>query len=92
MVWSFLEPTMIRHEYQTPSGPAYYWSPTKEEVREAVASSLNHVKGGWNLKEQAARSGRLEKWYDLDGRHDPTHPLHGTFTGLAEIYGGQAPF
>jgi hypothetical protein len=39
-----------------------------------------------------ARPGRLERWYDLDGRHDPSHPLHGLFTGLAMQYGGQSPF
>jgi len=83
---------MIRHEYQTPNGPAYYWEPTPEEVRDAVASSLGHVAGGWDLKEQAGRGAQLERWYQLDGRDHPDHPLRGTFTGLAEIYGGPAPF
>jgi hypothetical protein len=83
---------MIRHEYQTPTGPAYYWTPTEAEVREEVAANLSHMDGGWDLAEQVARPGRLEKWYALDGRHDSSHPLHGTFTGLAEIYGGKAPF
>ena len=83
---------MIRHDYQTPTGIASYWTPTYDEIREAIRSSLNHVAGGWDLAEQVARSGRLEKWYDLDGRHDPSHPHHGTFTGLAEQYGGPAPF
>lgn len=69
-----------------------YWTPTAEEVREAVASSLNHVRGGWDLAEQTARPGRLEKWYELDGRHDPSHPWHGCFTGLALQYGGRSPF
>lgn len=32
--------------------------------------------------EQNARSEYLEHLYILDGRDNPTHPLHGFFTGL----------
>ena len=73
---------MIRHEYQTPDGPAYYWTPTEAEVRAEVASSLSHMSGGWDLKEQAARSQRLHELYAADGRDRPSHPMHGLFTGL----------
>ena len=37
-----------------------------------------------NPIEQAARQERLEDLYAADGRHDPAHPQHGTYTGLAE--------
>ena len=29
----------------------------------------------------------LEMLYDRDGRHDPSHPDRGTFTGLIKKYG-----
>jgi hypothetical protein len=34
--------------------------------------------------EQQARQDRLEAAYAADGRHDPGHPGHGTYTGLLE--------
>lgn len=37
-----------------------------------------------NLIEQQARQEQLEAWYEADGRHDPGHPAHGTYTGLAQ--------
>jgi hypothetical protein len=37
-----------------------------------------------NPIEQGARQDRLEELYSADGRHDPAHPRHGTYTGLAE--------
>jgi hypothetical protein len=37
-----------------------------------------------NPVEQTARQDRLEELYIADGRHDPAHPMHGTYTGLAE--------
>lgn len=59
-----------------------FWTPTEAEKREAIASSLNHMAGGWDLAEQAARPGRLNALYEADGRHNPHHPYHGVFTGL----------
>jgi hypothetical protein len=32
--------------------------------------------------EQLARQQQMEDWYEADGRHDPTHPQHGFYTGL----------
>ena len=32
--------------------------------------------------EQDARQAELERLYDLDGRHDPHHAHHATYTGL----------
>lgn len=32
------------------------------------------------------RQQQLETWYDQDGRHDPNHPWHATYTGLALQY------
>lgn len=32
--------------------------------------------------EQQTRQDRLEELYAADGRHDPDHPHHGTYTGL----------
>lgn len=29
---------------------------------------------------------QLEAWYEQDGRHDPGHPMHALYTGLAEQY------
>lgn len=31
---------------------------------------------------QDARQAELERLYDLDGRNDPHHPHHATYTGL----------
>ena len=31
---------------------------------------------------QDARQAELDRLYDLDGRHDPHHPHHATYTGL----------
>jgi len=36
-----------------------------------------------NHREQQARQDRLEAAYRADGRHDPAHPKHSTYTGLA---------
>lgn len=33
--------------------------------------------------EQQARQNQLDAWYEADGRHDPTHPMHSLYTGLA---------
>ena len=32
--------------------------------------------------EQQARQDRLDEAYAADGRHDPGHPRHATYTGL----------
>lgn len=37
-------------------------------------------------QEQNARQAQLEAWYEADGRTDPSHPMHGLYTGLAETY------
>ena len=34
--------------------------------------------------EQQARQDELDRLYELDGRNDPNHPLHATYTGLYE--------
>lgn len=31
---------------------------------------------------QQARQDQLEALYEADGRHDPAHPAHATYTGL----------
>jgi hypothetical protein len=36
--------------------------------------------------EQTLRQDRLDDLYSKDGRHDPSHPLHSVYTGLAEKY------
>ena len=36
-----------------------------------------------NPVEQLARQIALEEAYTADGRHDPNHPHHATYTGLA---------
>jgi hypothetical protein len=28
----------------------------------------------------------IDAWYEMDGRHDPAHPMHQLYTGLAEKY------
>jgi hypothetical protein len=85
---------MIRHETTCSRTGIVteWWSPTPDEIREAIRSSLGHVADGWDLAEQQARPGRLERWYQLDGRDNPEHPLHGVFSGLCAKYGGPAPF
>ena len=32
--------------------------------------------------EQQARQDELDRFYEADGRHDPAHPHHATYTGL----------
>lgn len=32
------------------------------------------------------RQDKLEHLYEIDGRHDPSHPLHSTYTGLWAKY------
>ena len=39
-----------------------------------------------NPIEQEAIQAQLDAWYDMDGRHDPSHPMHSLYTGLAEKY------
>ena len=39
--------------------------------------------------EQQQRQDQLEELYDTDGRKDPAHPHHGTYTGL--VAGFQEP-
>jgi hypothetical protein len=39
--------------------------------------------------EQTARQDRLEELYAADGRHDPSHPQHGLYTGLHLAAQGQ---
>jgi len=34
--------------------------------------------------EQQARQDELDRLYEQDGRNDPNHPLHATYTGLYE--------
>ena len=34
--------------------------------------------------QQQAAQDRLEALYEADGRHDPAHPMHGLYTGLAQ--------
>jgi hypothetical protein len=36
--------------------------------------------------EQNAVQDLLETWYEMDGRHERSHPMHGLYCGLAEIY------
>jgi len=33
---------------------------------------------------QQARQDHLEELYDQDGRHEPSHPMHGLYTGLVQ--------
>ena len=38
-------------------------------------------------EEDEKRVLEMEKWYELDNRSDPSHPLHALYTGLNEKYG-----
>lgn len=40
--------------------------------------------------EQQAVQDRLDRWYAEDGRHDPEHPMHCLYTGLAEKFQADA--
>lgn len=35
---------------------------------------------------QAERQQRLDDLYRADGRENPEHPMHGLYTGLAEMH------
>lgn len=39
-----------------------------------------------NPIEQQAVQERLDSWYEKDGRHEASHPMHCLYTGLAEKY------
>ena len=32
------------------------------------------------------RQDQLEGWYEADGRHEPSHPMHSLYTGLRQKY------
>jgi hypothetical protein len=36
-------------------------------------------------REQQARQDELDRRYEEDGRHDPSHPMHALYTGLMEV-------
>lgn len=38
------------------------------------------------IKVQDARQRFLDKLYDLDGRHEVSHPMHGLYTKLYQQY------
>ena len=40
--------------------------------------------------QQQAVQDRLEALYEADGRHDPAHPMHALYTGLAQAADGPA--
>ena len=40
--------------------------------------------------EQQARQDQLDALYEADGRHDPAHPHHATYTGLMAQQGCDA--
>lgn len=44
---------------------------------------------GCNPAVQLARQKRLDALYEQDGRHDPSHPNHHTYTGLWAQYVGE---
>jgi hypothetical protein len=44
---------------------------------------------GCNPLIQQARQDRLDALYEQDGRHDPAHPAHQTYTGLWIGYGNE---
>lgn len=35
--------------------------------------------------EQQARQDQLDALYEANGRHDPAHPAHATYTGLMAV-------
>ena len=43
---------------------------------------MNTPKADCCATEQLARQAHLEALYEADGRHDPSHPSHGIYTGL----------
>lgn len=40
--------------------------------------------------EQQLVQDQLDAWYEADGRHDPSHPQHAHYTGLADKFREQA--
>lgn len=75
---------MNRHTYTDDQGrTTVWWTPTEQETREAIASSLSHIHD-WDLKEQERRMTRLNALYHADQRDLPNHPYRGCYTGLIE--------
>ena len=54
-----------------------------------TATQPQHVMLGCNPLIQQARQDRLDALYEQDGRHDPAHPAHQTYTGLWVDYGNE---
>lgn len=79
---------MIRHQTVCSSTGIVteWWSPTPEEIRADIASSLSHAgfRGESNYATEAARARALEELYHQDGRDNPFHPDHSTFSGLMQ--------
>lgn len=44
---------------------------------------------GCNPVVQLARQWRIDDLYAMDGRHNPEHPAHSTYTGLWAQYVGE---
>ena len=67
-----------------------YWSPdlTLElNIARIVYAALHpHMHPDCCPIEQDAIQAQLEAWYEADGRHDPNHPMHALYTGLAEQF------
>ena len=49
-----------------------------------------HKPGAQDIKAMNSRVEWLEDLYFLDGRDDPSHPFHHTYTGLALRYRSEA--
>ena len=53
----------------------------------ATAAQPHRFMPGCNPLVQQARQDRLDALYEQDGRNDPSHPAHQTYTGLWIAYG-----
>ena len=49
------------------------------------------LSGADAIAAQQARQDRLEELYHQDGRHEPSHPMHGLYTGLVQTTSTTTP-
>ena len=52
-----------------------------------MGKSIYMPHGAEDTQAMNARVERIEQLYRQDGRHNPDHPWHAHYTGLAEKYG-----
>ena len=53
-----------------------------------MTDSFNYqeILNNWSVAKEQQRANFMEHMYNCSGRKDPTHPMHGLYTGLWENF------